>query len=250
MFWYSGELSNSRVRNWLETQMCGETKLETVSNTITGCEEKVVPRSVSSVLRQYYQDYIFIFGDNGGNNEDDIFNIMEYGYRRHDICRFILDNLKTGRFNTGQNKYDQQAAFVARCKAFCNQYKVHIDLVVHPRKTNIEEMADEDIGGSVDIIDLADNVIECRKAAYKDIKEKTVIDAYAIDTNRADLFLNKIRILKNREYGRVGRENYYRYNQNTRRIEHCSDKHKEYRYMKVLNFEPTQEAINEDEYPF
>lgn len=234
VFWYSGELSNARVRNWLETQMCGAEILEEVKNNITNRPEKVVPKEVSKILREYYRDYLFIFGDEGGNNEDDLFKIMEYAYRRHDIKRFILDNLKTVKFANKLDKYQQQSEFVGRCKTFCNQFKVHIDLVVHPRKSNNNEMIDEDIGGSVDIIDLADNVMECKKVAYSEVKEQSIKDMYNLDTNRRDLFLNKIKILKNREYGRTGYETYYKFNIDSRRIETAYEEQKNYRFMDKL----------------
>ena len=251
VFWYSGELSNARVRHWLETQMCGDNNLETFKNNITGAEEKRVPSHIANILRGWYKDNLYIFGDEGGNSEDDLFEMFEYAYKRYDIRRFIIDNLKTVKFSGGADKYQNQADFVARCKSFCNQFKVHIDLVVHPRKSNSEEMTDEDIGGSVDIIDLADNVIECKRIAYTDIKDKSIANVYDIDTNRADLFMNRLKILKNREYGRAGRECYYKYDVNSRRIVTAFDSRREYGYMKMIeNYEPTTQFTLDEQFPF
>lgn len=250
-FWYSGELSNSRVRHWLETQMCGENNLETFKNNITGAEEKRVPTHISKILREWYKENLYIFGDEGGNQEDDLFEMFEYAYKRYDIRRFIIDNLKTVKFANSTDKYQAQADFVARCKAFCNKYKVHIDLVVHPRKSNNDEMTDEDIGGSVDIIDLADNVIECKRIAYNDIKNDVVVRSYDIDKTRQDLFMNRLKILKNREYGRAGRESYYKYDVNSRRIVTAYDKRREYSFVKLIDgYQPTTQEELYEQLPF
>lgn len=255
LFWYSGELSNSRVRQWLETQMCAGQMLEEVPNKITGFIEKRVPTEVSKVLRKWYENNLFVFGDMGGHNEDDLFQVMTYAYMRYDVRRFILDNMKTVRFATKTtNKYEQQASFIARCKDFCNKYNVHIDLVVHPRKSNSEEMTDEDVGGTSDIIDLADNVIECGKIAYDKVDkfDKTASDRFGIDVTIKDKYMNYLHIIKNREYGNTGYKVLYRFNKDARRIEEAVPKKLTYGYIeqleKIGKFE--QQEINMDDMPF
>lgn len=223
-FIYSGELNNEKVKEWLELQIAGEKYITTKKDELTYREEYVVNDKVSKVLSKWYGDYIYTYGDDGKNEEDCLFEIMEYAYKRHNVKRFVLDNLKTIRFKSEKDFYRAQGLFVGRLKGFCRKYNVHIDLVVHPRKTGKDEIDDEDVGGSVDIIDLADNIVDVSKITDKMIERCPDED----EELKIKLQENNtiLAIKKNRWYGDTNIKSYYKFNKKSKRIYdiHESDK--------------------------
>lgn len=208
-FVYSGELSNGKVREWLERQIATEKYIENPKD-LYNC--KVSP-ALSRMLGEWYRNYIFTYSDDAENNEEDIFKMMEYAYMRYDIRRFVLDNLKTVRFTNEKDFYRSQGKFVNRLKQFAKSFDVHIDLVVHPRKTSRETLEDEDVGGSVDIIDLADNVVVVGR-----VTEDLISGLDEDNKSKANGKQTFIAIKKNREFGDLGKIGFYNFNSISKRI--------------------------------
>ena len=213
-FIYSGELSNAKVKQWLDRQIAGSRYIEEIEDKEIDRKEYVVNPIISSLIADWYRDYLYTYGDEGENREDDLIEIMEYAYKRHNVKRFVIDNLKTLKFANEREFYRAQGLFVARLKTFARNFNVHIDLVVHPRKTQGGELADEDIGGSVDIIDLADNIIVVDRITEE------LIDYCKDEDKKIALRDNDtmLTIRKNREYGDVGDYKCYNFNPVTKRI--------------------------------
>ena len=86
-------------------------------------------------------------------------------------------------------KYEQQADFVQRLCDLAKAYTTHIILVLHPNKTYQKgsEMDFEQISGSSDIYNKADNIIAVTREYDEEEKNKG-IDGY-------------LQVLKNRYYG-------------------------------------------------
>ena len=85
--------------------------------------------------------------------------------------------------------------------------------MVHPRKTFTPELSDEDIGGSVDIIDLADNAISICKITPQMMEKCDKSEKEKLEENDT-----VIQILKNRNYGDTGKKAYYKFDLETKRI--------------------------------
>lgn len=212
-FIYSGELSNSKFKEWLDRQMAGDRYIIIEKDELTGREEYSVHPIIENIINEWYKDYIYCYGDDGANEEEYLFEIMEYAFKRHDVKRFLIDNLKTIKIKEDKEFYRSQGLFVRRLKSFARQYDVHIDLVVHPRKTSNAELDDEDVGGSVDIIDLADNVIVITR-----ITDEVLQKANEEDSKRMQGYNTSLTIKKNREYGEVGVKAHYKFNPKSKRI--------------------------------
>jgi twinkle protein len=125
-----------------------------------------------------------------------IMECFEYAARRYNCKHFILDSLMKVRLS-GDNAYKSQEDFVNELSDFAKKYKVHIHLVVHPRKGE----KDSDIPGKVDIkgsshiTDIADNVLQLYRL-NDDERQKAVKRGKPTDMT---LFINK-----NREFGTEG----------------------------------------------
>ena len=231
VFLYSGELNNYKVKQWLDRQVAGVDHIVTTKDLLTNREEYVVEPTIERIISNWYRDYIFIYSDQAVNDEDDLFEVMEYAYKRHNVKRFVLDNLKTIRFKNEHDFYRSQGKLVNRAKSFAKMYDVHIDLVVHPRKTNSNELADEDVGGSVDIIDLADNIISVGRVTPEMLEDCTDQKV----KEKMDGKQTYISIKKNREYGDVGETAYYYFNPISKRIYGNGLNDKKYEWEKELD---------------
>ena len=209
-FLYTGELNNSKAKQWIDRQIAGERYIVTYIDDLTHREEYGVHPDILPIIEDWYKDYIFAYGDEGEDDIESLIEVMEYAYKRYNCKRFIIDNLKTLRVTESRDFYRQQALIINMFRKFAVTYNVHIDLVVHPRKTMSDKLSDEDVGGTSDIIDLAHNIIEIQRI-YKD--KLTNEDEQKYFENDTIL-----RIKKNREYGDVGNESFYKFNQKSKRI--------------------------------
>ena len=245
VFVYSGELNNYKVKQWLDRQIVGEEYITTEIDQLTGRRDYVVDYKVERIINNWYKDYIYIYSDQAQNDENCLFEVMEYAYKRHNVKRFVLDNLKTIKFKNESDFYRSQGKLVNRAKSFAKMYEVHIDLVVHPRKTNSAELADEDVGGSVDIIDLADNIISVGRITPDMLESCTNEEQKAKMDNKQTY----ISIKKNREYGDTGVSSYYHFNPITKRIYGDGIKKKRYSWENEMDKNITYEqlkALEED----
>lgn len=209
-FLYTGELNNSKAKQWLERQIAGEKYIVTFQDELTRREEYGVHPSIVPIIEKWYEDYLYVYGDEGADEIEDLIEIMEYAYRRYNCKRFIIDNLKTLRVSESKDFYRQQAAIINTFRKFVINFNVHIDLVVHPRKTQNTSLSDEDVGGISDIIDLAHNIIEIQRIYEDNLPADANEKYFENDTI--------LRILKNREYGDVGNESFYKFNPKSKRI--------------------------------
>ena len=104
---------------------------------------------------------------------------------------FLVDNLMSARFKAMRESdfFRAQSNFTGRLVEFAKKYEVHVHLVAHPRKTSSKLEAD-DVGGSGDITNRADNVFSLARLDEVEAEEKgydTVLD-----------------VLKNRSFGFSG----------------------------------------------
>jgi twinkle protein len=189
---YSGELPAPLFRYWIELQMAGE------GNIIMGQDEfshepaYYVPVEIAERLRKWYRDKFFLYDSLGPSTTGDILRVFEYAARRHDCKVFLVDNLMTTVFEGSEsNFYRQQSEFVGRLKDFAHKFTSHVHLVAHPRKTK-GEIEKNDVSGSGDITNRADNVFAVERIPEKE----RIVDGICPAT--------KLHVLKNRLFGRQG----------------------------------------------
>lgn len=187
---YSGELRADRFQYWIHLQAAGKEYIKYYDDPL---REKMIPyvdRETSQRIKNWYYDYLFLY-DNRFNpesrEEKSIIKLFTYAVKRYGCRMFVVDNLMTAMFNSEDNErdyYRRQANFTGKLKEFANAYNVHVHLVAHPKKTGrIDD--NDDVMGSGDIPNLADNVFAIEK-----IEDKTEIDCDSI-----------IKVMKNRWEG-------------------------------------------------
>lgn len=195
---YSGELPDRIFRYWVDLQAAGPSYIiqeESKGRVIT----KVDPQMVKHI-RSWYRGKFWLYDNQAVATQDEILEVFEYAYRRHGCRVFMVDNLMSLALGSGSesNFYIKQADFIGQCKSFAQRFNVHIHVVAHPRKIKKGEVVGkDDVGGSGNITNWADNVFEVRRLSVKEIatlEEKPEFKGLPIKST--------LSILKNRFLGK------------------------------------------------
>jgi len=189
---YSGELSAWRFKQWVLLQAAGMDHIERRVDRFSDQEYYMVPKFVQDKIDEWWRGSFFLYDNTspGGNDEDAIISTFEYAVRRFGCSVFLVDNMMTARFSTSRESdfYRAQSNFVGRLVEFAKKYEVHVHLVAHPRKTDGRTLTNDDIGGSGDVTNRADNVFSLERLSEADAAQKG--------------YNTVLRVLKNRACGR------------------------------------------------
>ena len=191
---YSGELSAWRFKQWLALQAAGPQYVERCQDPRSGKEYWRVPVPVMEQIDQWWKGRFFLYDNQAAaaSDENSIMAVFEYALRRYGCALFLVDNLMSARFSTSADRdfYRAQSNFVGRLVEFAKRNESHVHLVAHPRKADKILDADE-VGGSGDITNRADNVLALDRLE----EQKAVEKGY-------DAVLS---VLKNRSFGESGK---------------------------------------------
>lgn len=191
---YSGELSAWRFKQWAMLQAAGAGHIEPKRDQASGKLYYYTPKEIADRIDGWWKGKFFLYDNRvaGAGDEDSIISVFEYAVRRFGCCVFLVDNLMTARFSDQSDKdfYRAQSRFTGRLVEFAKKNEVHVHLVAHPRKGENGKktlLTADDIGGSADITNRADNAFSLERLDEKEAA------ARGYDAG--------LSILKNRSYG-------------------------------------------------
>lgn len=160
-FVYSGEMKKSKIKYWIELIAAGPRYLEEKLSQRTGRTYYEVVDMAKWEIREWYSDLIHLYDKQGGTSEENLFDAMEFAYKKHGCKNFVLDNLMIMilSMSDAQNEYHRQAVFTKHCKQFADDFDVHVHLVAHGKKGGDPNLppTKSDIKGASEISNLADN---------------------------------------------------------------------------------------------
>jgi twinkle protein len=160
-FVYSGEMKKSKIKYWCELIASGPKYLEEKISKRTGRIYHEVNDMARWTIRDWYSDYVHLYDKQGGTSEENLFDAMEFAYKKHGCKNFVLDNLMIMILSMGdlQSEYHRQAVFTKHCKQFADDFDVHVHLVAHGKKGGDPNLppTKSDIKGASEISNLADN---------------------------------------------------------------------------------------------
>lgn len=187
---YSGEMPKRQFKLSLLQQAAGFWNVKKREDDRTGHIFWDVNKDVIKYIDKWWNNELFLTDIQAENahNEDNIIKLFEYAHRRYGCDVFVVDNIMTTELKDSikLGYYQAQSAFTGRLVSFAKCYNVHVHLVAHPRKTDKKLEAD-DVGGTSDITNRADNVIKIER-----IKDEQ------IELEGCSMVLT---VLKNREFG-------------------------------------------------
>ena len=166
---YSGELPDRIFRYWLELQAAGPENLEAVKGGDRGGMVYRANSESVGAMRKWYRDYLFLF-DGGEGANDNVIEAFVMAAEEYSCRVFLLDNLTmtVSRLNA-RDQYRAQREMILEAVRFARETPAHIHIVVHPRKTpGTVQLGKNDIGGSGDITNLADNVLVLARSGVRE----------------------------------------------------------------------------------
>lgn len=169
VFAYSGELSESTFKIWLDFQLAGKKNLK-VSTDRYGNEVGELPESVSEQINNWYRGRAYIFDNSCVSDElEDLPTTIERVIKEYGVTFVCIDNLMTAmeEVNNADGLNLAQGNFVTRLKKIAMMYDVAVLLVAHTNKSNRndkksksdKEFDNDTISGASEITNRADNIL-------------------------------------------------------------------------------------------
>lgn len=194
---YSGELSARMFQSWIFAQAAGPEHMVAERDQF-GNTDYYVEKYIEQRIRAWLGKKLLLY-DNSVSKHSDKNAILErfaMARRVYGCDLFFVDNLMTAKYeiDNEQNYWRAQSNFAGALKDFAQENFCHIVLVAHPKKGDSGDINDN-VSGSSDITNRADNVINVKKLDEKERTEKN-----------ADC---SISITKNRDYGDESHIMYY-----------------------------------------
>lgn len=203
-FFYSGELMDWFFQDWFDRQCAGPFRIHE-ETSLLGYTSYTVKDAYADQIHRWYDEKCYLY-DNGivsDEETEDIVATMESAIKQYGCRVLFIDNLMTAMEDDMRaDLYRQQTRFVNKLVDMAKNYNVLIILVVHPRKTDNDELEDDDIAGSSNITNLA--TITLSYGRPKKRKPKTDNDGNEIpeEYDEPDRILT---VMKNRLNGHTGK---------------------------------------------
>lgn len=187
---YSGELPARQFKLTMLQQAAGRDGVERREDARSGRVFFDVKPETAQRVNEWWRRRLFLTDIKRDNCHDErqILKAFEYARRRYGCDVFLVDNIMTAQLKDAAalGYWQAQSAFTGRLAAFAKGRGVHVHLVAHPRKTN-GRLAADDVGGSVDITNRADNVLRVERVPEENLEK-----------SGCNMLLS---VLKNREFG-------------------------------------------------
>jgi twinkle protein len=187
----NGEERQETIINKLYTSVIGRNDEHYDLIKVNKRFKKEPKDEIVSALKRWHENKLKIFTktDSGLKTTEQLFALLKQEVKQTRTDLIVIDNLMSILTSISDNeKNGKQADFMQNCCDLAKEYNVHIILVLHPNKTyrKGEDMESEQLSGTSDLANKADNII-------------TVIREY--DEQAIQMGVNgRIQVVKNREF--------------------------------------------------
>lgn len=193
---FSGEMTDTSIKSALIRMTAGKELLKASKDELFWyLDDKKTERTIMSWLDKK----MYLYNNEYTMDADEVINAIRYIVTKG-VKVIILDNLMTLNLRVyDRDKYEAQSMFVKELAKLAKQLKIHIHVVMHPRKVQ-GFLRKDDISGSADLTNACDNVFIIHRV-NQDFKNR-VTDTY--DKRTTDELLkygNVIEVCKNRRHG-------------------------------------------------
>ncbi len=194
---FSGEMTASRVREWILLQAAGpDNVMPDPLNPNHFCLQHGIEEKLDAALT----GKLSIYDNDFGTDWELVTNTICDWVKQNESAVVIIDNLMALDIPNGtMDKYDLQSRIAKRFSAMAKELNVHVHFICHPRKTEAFPRKG-DISGTADITNVADNVMMVHRVnADFMMRYKSVYPRIEIMPDVG----NVIEIMKNRDLGVV-----------------------------------------------
>lgn len=194
---FSGEMTASRVREWVLLQAAGpDFVMQDPLNPNHYCLKHGIEEKLDAMLT----GKLSIYDNDFGTDWEVVTSTIYDWVKKNEASVVIIDNLMALDIPTGtMDKYDMQSRIIKRFSAMAKKLNVHVHFICHPRKTEAFPRKG-DISGTADITNAADNVMMVHRVnADFMMRYKTVYPKLVIEPDVSTV----IEVMKNRDLGIV-----------------------------------------------
>lgn len=189
----NGEENKNNVVNKIYQCIIGNDKNKYDLVRVNKRYKKEPKQEVLKKLRRWHKGKLVLFnkGDSELKTIEELTGMLEMEIKLNNFNLVVIDNLMSILSVQASEKYEQQADFMQRLHDLADSYNTHVVLVLHPNKTyrKGQDMDMEQISGTSDLYNKADNILAVSKESDED--------------KRAEGIHGKIAILKNRDFPNI-----------------------------------------------
>lgn len=214
VFIFSGESKASKLKNRLYQLIAGKEYIKVTKNPYNELiyQRSIASKEVYKEIDEYMRGKIHIFEYDKTARDIELIKAIEECYRKKGTRIFVIDNIMTVSMSSEPGEhYTGQKQFMIALKDLTKRYPIQIILVAHPKKVPEKDIDMFSIHGASEIPNLSDNIILVRRLNEKEIA-KIKENEPSLDPS------SELRILKDREHGRIGARGLLSYDKMTGRI--------------------------------
>jgi len=156
-------------------------------------------------LKKWHSKKLILFnrGDSKLKTMEQLIKMLEYEIKINKYDLIVIDNLMSILSVQASEKYEQQADFMQKLCILAGTYNTHIILVLHPNKTyrKGDDMDFEQISGTSDLYNKADNVISVTREYDKDKIAMAINGKISVLKNRYFPELPSVEVYFDKETG-------------------------------------------------
>lgn len=201
----SGEGDPETFLNEMYQSVVGRDKKYYDTIKINKRYRKEPKKEILEKLKQWHYKKLVMFnkGDSKLKTINELIGMLEMEIKINNYNLVVIDNLMSILSVQASEKYEQQADFMQRLCDLAKAYSTHIILVLHPNKTykKGEDMDFEQISGTSDLYNKADNIITVIREYKEEEIDKGVHGKVAVLKNRYFKDLPKVEIHFDEETG-------------------------------------------------
>lgn len=201
----SGEGDPETFLNEMYQSVVGRDKQYYNTVKINKRYRKEPKKAILEKLKKWHYKKLVMFnkGDSKLKTITELIGMLELEIKMNNYDLIIIDNLMSILSVQASEKYEQQADFMQRLCDLAKAYSTHIVLVLHPNKTykKGEDMDFEQISGTSDLYNKADNIITVIREYKEDEIAKGINGKVAVLKNRYFKDLPKVDIHFDEETG-------------------------------------------------
>ena len=175
MVW-SGELNNAMLKSWLYSTIGGEEAVNVHAHPFRPQDTvTTIKPEAEKKIDEYVRNRLFAI-EGSANDGFDLIKKMRVYHKRYGVKHFVIDNMSiVGLTKKGiSNKYELEEEFVKELADFMRNNEVHIWLLCHPTKQNLNDdpnfmnkdkvknftrLGIYDVRGSASLANLASNML-------------------------------------------------------------------------------------------
>lgn len=191
---WSGELPAWKIKSWINLVAAGPANIRHSDGDFA-----YVPRSISEKIDAWDDGKLFVYNNDYGFRAKQILYDAAKIMDTAQVQLLVLDNLMAlDMSEMGTTNLEQQKMLVFELREMAKKRNIHVVLVAHPRK-QMGFLRKEDISGTADITNLADNVfiIHRRNNDFLRRAQETLGQSFA-KVPAGDSILE---VCKNRDFG-------------------------------------------------